>query len=110
MNLINRIIFKIYNNQLKDVDKKKSLWHGIKKKILYAYYNISKLPAIAIDDALILANVEDCSQPETNIRRINGKRLTDEEMIAYYTDLENKYEIDDKLNGYFLKGLLLNRK
>lgn len=31
-------------------------------------------------------------------------------MIAYYTDLENKYEIDDKLNGYFLKGLLLNRK
>lgn len=72
-----------------------------------AYYNISKLPTIAVDDALILENVEDHLQPGTNVRRINGKRLTDEEMIIYYTDLVNKYGIDGKLNGYFFKGVAI---
>ena len=72
-----------------------------------AYYNISKLPTIAVDDALILENVEDHLQPGTNVRRINGKRLTDKEMITYYTDLVNKYGIDGKLNGYFLKGVAI---
>ena len=54
-----------------------------------AYYNISKLPTIAVDDALILENVED------------------QKMIKYYTELLNKYGIDGKLNGYFLKGVAI---
>ena len=50
-----------------------------------AYHEISKLPTIALDDALFLENVPENLQPKTNVRRVNGKRLNDEEMIEHYT-------------------------
>lgn len=72
-----------------------------------AYHEISKLPTIALDDALFLENVPKNLQPGTNVRRVNGKRLTDEEMINHYTNLVNKYGENGKLNGYFQKGIAI---
>ena len=43
--------------------------------------------------------------PGTHVRRVDGKRLNDSEMIEHYINLVNKYGIDGKLNGYFLKGV-----
>lgn len=70
-----------------------------------AYYKISGLPTIAIDDGLFLDNVIDSIQPGTNVRRVNGKRLNDEEMIEHYINLINKYGNNGILEGYFLKGI-----
>lgn len=70
-----------------------------------AYYNICHIPTIAIDDGLFFEGVKDEIQPGTHVRRVNGKRLNDDEMIKYYIDLVNKYGSDGKLNGYFLKGV-----
>ena len=71
------------------------------------YHEISKLPTIALDDALYLDNVPEELQPKTNVRRVNGKRLTDTEMIDHYTKLVDKYGRDGKLYGYFLKGIAI---
>lgn len=72
-----------------------------------AYYKLSGVTTIAIDDGLYLENVPDNIQPATNVRRVNGKRLSDEEMIKYYTNIVNKYGNKGKLNGYFLKGIAI---
>ena len=72
-----------------------------------AYHEISNLPTIALDDALYLENVPNNLQPKTNVRRVNGKRLNDEEMITYYTSLVNRYGKDGKLHGYFQKGIAI---
>lgn len=70
-----------------------------------AYAKISGLPTIALDDGLFLENVPKEVQPGTNVRRVNGKRLDDQEMIDYYIGLVNQYGSNGKLNGYFLKGV-----
>lgn len=54
-----------------------------------------------------LDGVPDSIQPGTHVRRINGKRLTDIEMIEYYIDLVNKYGENGILKGYFLKGVAI---
>ena len=69
------------------------------------YYKLSGLPTIAIDDGLFLNNVPDSIQPGTNVRRINGKRLNDEEMIEHYINIINEYGNNGILEGYFLKGI-----
>ena len=56
-----------------------------------AYYKLSGLPTIAVDDGLFLNNVPDSIQPGTNVRRVNGKRLDDEEMIEHYINIINEY-------------------
>lgn len=72
-----------------------------------AYNNLSKIPTIALDEGLFLKGVPDEIQPGTHVRRINGKRLDDNEMIDYYISLVNKYGINGKLPGYFLKGVAI---
>lgn len=70
-----------------------------------AYYDISYLPTIAIDDGLFFENVPEGVQPGTHVRRFGGKRFNDSEMIEHYIGLVNKYGTNGKLNGYFLKGV-----
>ena len=72
-----------------------------------AYHELSGLPTIALDEGLFLEGVPDSIQPGTHVRRVNGKRLNDSEMIDYYIDLVNKYGNDGILNGYFLKGVAI---
>ncbi len=72
-----------------------------------AYNQISGMPTIALDEGLFLKGVPDHIQPGTHVRRVNGKRLNDIEMIEYYIDLVNKYGENGILKGYFLKGVAI---
>ncbi len=72
-----------------------------------AYYKASHIPTIALDDGLFLEQVPDPLQPGTHVRRVQGKRLNDDEMIAHYMELVNQYGKEGKLNGYFLKGVAI---
>ena len=72
-----------------------------------AYYELSNMNTFAIDEGLYFEDVEDKIQPGTHVRRVNGKRLNDEEMIDYYLDLVNKYGKDGILTGYFKKAVAL---
>ena len=70
-----------------------------------AYSKSTNLPTIAIDEGLFLENVPDEVQPGTHVRRVNGKRLNDNEMIEHYISLVNKYGTNGELKGYFLKAV-----
>ena len=56
-----------------------------------AYYNATKIPTLGMDVSLIIEELPEEKQIGTHIRRINGKYLTDEEAIKYYTNLAKKY-------------------
>ena len=74
------------------------------------YNNLSNLPTIALDEGLFFEGIPDEIQPGTHVRRVNGRRLNDEEMIEHYISLVNKYGSNGKLNGYFLKGIAIINK
>lgn len=52
-----------------------------------AYYEATGITTIGMDNNLFIEELPDNKQPGTHVRRINGKELTDEEMIDYYTNL-----------------------
>ncbi|MEA4875213.1 non-canonical purine NTP pyrophosphatase [Anaerorhabdus sp.] len=56
------------------------------------FYNEFKMPVFSCDSGLYFEGVEDDLQPGTYVRRVNGKELSDEEMITYYSNLASKYE------------------
>ena len=72
-----------------------------------AYSKEVDMPVFAMDDTLYLENVPDEIQPGTHVRRVNGKRLNDEEMIDYYKSLVKRYGTNNLLKGYFLKAVAL---
>lgn len=72
-----------------------------------AYNKATNMPTIAIDDALFLDNVPDEIQPGTHVRRVNGKRLNDNEMVDYYISLVNQYGKNGELTGYFKKAVAI---
>lgn len=71
------------------------------------YYKISGLPTIAVDDGLYFYNVPEHIQPGTHVKRVNGKKLNDDEMIEHYINLVNEYGNNGELKVYFLKGIAL---
>lgn len=72
-----------------------------------AYYKASNMLTIAIDEGLYFENIPDEIQPGVHVRRVNGKRLNDNEMIEYYKNLVKKYGISGQLKGYFLKSVAI---
>ncbi|MCI8377081.1 MAG: hypothetical protein HFH72_00985 [Lachnospiraceae bacterium] len=56
-----------------------------------AYYKAFHMPVFSCDSGLYFDNVPDDIQPGVHIRRVNGKSLTDDEMLAYYSGLARKY-------------------
>lgn len=68
-------------------------------------YKKTKMSSIGMDDSLYLENVPDEKQPGLFVRRVNGKTLTDEEMINHYTGLVKKYGIDGRINCKWIYGL-----
>lgn len=52
-----------------------------------AYYKATGIPTIAGDSGLYIENIPEEKQPGLFVRRVNGKELTDDEMIDYYTKL-----------------------
>ena len=84
-------------------DGKTAIENAIKKA--QAYYDKTKLPTIAGDSGLFIEGVPDDKQPGLFVRRVNGKTLTDDEMIEYYTKLIAS--IGGKSTGYYVTGLAL---
>ena len=52
-----------------------------------AFYKASGMTTFAMDDNLYIDNIPDELQPGMFVRRINGKRLNDDEMIEHYSNL-----------------------
>ena len=56
-----------------------------------AYYQELKIPVFSCDSGLYFDEVDDARQPGLYIRRVNGKVLTDDEMVAYYGSLATEF-------------------
>lgn len=56
-----------------------------------AYYKAFGMPVFSCDSGLYFDNVPDEIQPGVHVRNVNGKCLTDDEMIAYYAGLAQTY-------------------
>lgn len=48
------------------------------------YYKKIKMPVFSCDSGLYIKGLKEEQQPGVYVRRVNGKELTDEEMIEYY--------------------------
>lgn len=61
-----------------------------RKKAL-AYYKAFGLPVFSCDSGLYFENASEEVQPGVHVRTVNGKYLTDEEMLEHYTGLAKQY-------------------
>lgn len=75
-----------------------------------AYSRITNIPVFAMDDNLYLENVPEEKQPGMYVRRVNGKRLNDEEMIEHYTNLVRLYGTNGKLTCRWVYGMAVINK
>ena len=69
------------------------------------YGKIAKKITIGIDTNLFFENIPESKQPGTHVRRVNGKTLTDEEMISYYKNLAKEY--GGKLTAKWVNGIAI---
>ncbi len=96
---------------LKDIDLKLNVQETGKNAIenaylkAKAYFEATGIVTIGIDDNLFIEELPEEKQPGTNVRRINGKELTDEEMIQYYTNLVK--ENGGKLTAKWVYGMVI---
>lgn len=72
-----------------------------------AYYKETGMTTIGMDDNLYIEDIPDSLQPGMFVRRVNGKRLDDNEMIEYYSALAKKYGKDGKLTARWKYGLAI---
>lgn len=70
-----------------------------------AYFKATGIPTIAGDSGLYIENIPEEKQPGLFVRRVNGKELTDDEMIDYYSRLVDS--IGGKTIAYYITGLAL---
>lgn len=56
-----------------------------------AYYQAFQIPVFSCDSGLYFDNVPDEIQPGVHVRNVNGKCLSDDEMIDYYSGLVKIY-------------------
>lgn len=70
-----------------------------------AYYEATGIPTIAGDSGLYIENIPEEKQLGLFVRRVNGKELTDDEMIDYYAKLVDS--IGGKTIAYYITGLAL---
>lgn len=69
------------------------------------YYDKTKIPTIGMDNCLFIEELPEEKQPSTHVRRVNGKELTDEEMIEYYTNLVKEY--GGRLTAKWVYGMVI---
>lgn len=55
------------------------------------YYETFQIPVFSCDSGLYFDNVPDEVQPGVHVRNVNGKCLSDDEMIDYYSGLVKAY-------------------
>ena len=96
---------------LKDIDKEVEINENGKGAVenalikAKAYAQIVDIPVFAMDDNLYLENVPEEKQPGIFVRRVNGKRLSDDEMIEHYINLVKTYGTDGKLICRWVYGI-----
>ena len=74
-------------------------------------YKKTKKPSMGMDDTLYMEGVPEDRQPGLFVRRVNGKSLTDEEALEYYTNLVKEYGVDGRINCKWVYGLaVINEK
>ena len=74
-------------------------------------YKKTKKPSMGMDDTLYMEGVPEDKQPGLFVRRVNGKNLTDEDMIEHYTNLVKEYGKDGRINCKWIYGLaVINEK
>lgn len=56
-----------------------------------AYYEAFQIPVFSCDSGLYFDNVPDEIQPGVHVRNVNGKCLSDDEMLDYYSGLVKTY-------------------
>lgn len=56
-----------------------------------AYYKAFQMPVFSCDSGLYFDQVPDEIQPGVHVRHVNGKCLSDEEMMEYYAGLVRQY-------------------
>ena len=92
-----------------DIEVEENGKNAIENAILKAraYSKIINIPVFAMDDNLYLENVPEEKQPGMFVRRVNGKRLNDEEMIEHYRRLVREYGTDGKLTCRWVYGIAI---
>lgn len=68
-----------------------------------AYFELTKLPVIGMDNTLFIEGIEESLQPGTHVRRIGGKALNDDEMIDYYAGLVKRF--NKNFNAKWIYGM-----
>ena len=103
--------YDINLKSIKDLDFKLDIEENGKNSIENAeikaksYYNVAKIPTLGMDVSLYIEELPEDKQIGTHIRRINGKYLTDEEAIEYYTSLAKQY--GGKLTAKWVYGVVI---
>lgn len=75
----------------------------IKARAYSSYFDI----CFAMDDSLFIDGIPDSLQPRDKVRRVNGKSLSDSEMIDYYMGLVKSYSNCHKLFIKWVYGICL---
>ena len=70
-----------------------------------AYFDKTGITTIGMDNNLFIEGLPDEKQPGNYVRRVNGKELTDDEMIEHYTSLVKEY--GGKLTAKWLYGMVI---
>ncbi len=70
-----------------------------------AYYEATGITSIGMDNTLFIDGIPENKQPGTHVRRVNGKELSDEEMIEYYANLVKEY--GGKLVAKWVYGMVI---
>ncbi len=70
-----------------------------------AYWNATHITTIGMDNNLFIEELPDDKQPGIYVRRVNGKELNDDEMIAHYIDLVKEY--GGKLTAKWIYGMVI---
>ncbi len=96
---------------INDIDKKQDIIENGKDAIenalikARAYAKVCDIPVFAMDDNLYIDNLPKEKQPGMYVRRVNGKRLTDDEMIEYYSNLAKVYGEKGRLTCRWVYGI-----
>ena len=82
---------KDLDSEIPDVveDGKTPLENARKKAV--AYFEAFRIPVFSCDSGLYIDGVPKNEQPGVHVRRVNGKVLSDEQMIVHYSSLAKKY-------------------
>lgn len=74
-----------------------------------AYFQVVNMPTIAGDSGMNIEGLPKEEQPGLYVRRVNGKTLSDDEMIAYYSNLAGRANRDCYIH-YFTGIALITEK